>query len=301
MNFENLVMFYLEEKESQTDSKEFKAWFGNSKVIDKHGNPLKVYKGMYPFHPDTNEPLYSIDRQSEFPTFDSNDKKGVKISGFFTDDPVVAQKFCYSKSCAIFPVYLSLQNPYIIDAKGEFAGKIQFGTTGKPFRDAINSGKYDSVIIKNTKDEGNVYITLKANQSKSAIGNIGKFDINSPNLHENKEVEFGDSKIQQVVYHGTGKSFRKFNLKHTTQNIIWFTNNRKAIESGESGAHGKGYILSLLVDIKNPAGWDEYEKLGLGQLRNQGYDGVILPNGDETYDGFVFSPNQIKIIKKEKI
>ena len=31
--------------ENVTDTPEFKRWFGNSKVVDKHGNPLVVYHG----------------------------------------------------------------------------------------------------------------------------------------------------------------------------------------------------------------------------------------------------------------
>jgi hypothetical protein len=48
------------------------------------------------------------------------------------------------------------------------------------------------------------------------------------------------------------------------------------------------------VDIKNPAGWLEYDRLGLGELRRDGFDGVILPKSNGTFDGFVFSPKQIR-------
>lgn len=43
------------------------------------------------------------------------------------------------------------------------------------------------------------------------------------------------------------------------------------------------------------AGWNEYEKYGLGQLRDMGYDGAKL---DDDY--FVFSPKQIRIIDNGK-
>lgn len=39
-----------------------------------------------------------------------------------------------------------------------------------------------------------------------------------------------------TVYHGTGKSFRRFNLNKTTQGIIWFTSNKNNILSGDVGA-----------------------------------------------------------------
>jgi len=129
-------------------------------------------------------------------------------------------------------------------------------------------------------------------------------------LEESKQTEspkfklwFDGSKIVDangnplVVYHGTNKKFSKFGLKHTTQNIIWFTTNKKAIESGSIGAQGSGHIMELYVQMKNPAGWKEYDNLMLAQLKSRGYDGVILDNKDGTFDGFVFSPKQIVIAK----
>jgi hypothetical protein len=52
-------------------------------------------------------------------------------------------------------------------AKGAKAGDVQFGPTGKAFRDAIRAGKHDSVIIRNTADEGDIYVALHPHQIKS--------------------------------------------------------------------------------------------------------------------------------------
>lgn len=104
-----------------------------------------------------------------------------------------------------------------------------------------------------------------------------------------------------TVYHGTSSKFNKFDLNKSTQGIIWFTSDKDKILKGEAGAQGKGYIITAEVDIKNPAGWKEYDKLGLFQLERE-YDGVILPSGDGgEFDCFVFDPNQVKIIKTEKV
>lgn len=104
-----------------------------------------------------------------------------------------------------------------------------------------------------------------------------------------------------TVYHGTNKKFDKFDLGKATQGIIWFTNDLEGIKNKEKGAQGYGYILTLKVNIKNPAGWDEYEKYGLGELKQKGYDGVILPDDENTFDGFVFKGSQIKIINSEEM
>ena len=101
------------------------------------------------------------------------------------------------------------------------------------------------------------------------------------------------------VYHGTDKKFQAFDLKKTTQGIIWFTNDRAAVEAGEVGAQGSGVILELYACIKNPAGWKEYDQLGIGELIGRGYDGVILPEKDGTFTGIAFQPTQLKAIKNK--
>lgn len=164
-----------------TDSPAFKKWFGKSKAVDKDGNPLVVYKGMPAVDWETGKPFDSIDRKSEFPAF-NHGEQGTKIAGFFSSKSDVANRFAagYARpgegSSAVFPCYLSIQHPYVIDAKGKAAGIIEFEESGRPFREAIRSGKFDGVIIKNTKDEGDVYVALRPSQIKSAIGNRGTFD-----------------------------------------------------------------------------------------------------------------------------
>ena len=103
--------------------------------------------------------------------------------------------------------------------------------------------------------------------------------------------------MKYIVYHGTSSKFSKFNLKKTTQGIIWFTDDKEAIEKGEVGAQGKGYILKCEIELVNPCGWNEYEKYGIGQLKSMGYDGIILPDSNSnTY--IVFEPKQIKMLKE---
>ncbi len=95
------------------------------------------------------------------------------------------------------------------------------------------------------------------------------------------------------VYHGTNNQFDRFDFKRTTQGIVWFTDSIDSIQKGEHGGQGSKYIMTRYITINNPAGWEEYEKYGLGQLQDMGYDGVILPQGDKT-DYFVFSNKSIR-------
>ena len=167
---------------------EFKKWFGNSKVVDENGDPLVVYKAMHPYDwtketKDYSGPeITSINRSTEFPAF-NHGEKGIKITGFFGSQEV-ANRFAEGagQGQSIYPAYLSFKNPYIINASGKNAADVQFGETGRPFRDAVRSGKYDSVIIKDTKDEATIYVALNPTQIKSATGNVGTFDETNPDI-----------------------------------------------------------------------------------------------------------------------
>ncbi len=109
---------------------------------------------------------------------------------------------------------------------------------------------------------------------------------------------FPGSKVQQLVYHGTGQKFRRF--KRGAQGIIWFTTHKDRILAKEVGAQAHGYIVSAYVDIKNPADWAAYEKLLLAQFKGEGFDGAVLPTGGG-FDCFVFDPAQVRIVSVEPL
>ena len=119
---------------------------------------------------------------------------------------------------------------------------------------------------------------------------------------ENADLPDSSGSGKYVVYHGTGTAFKKFSLAKSTQGIIWFTSDKNKVLNNETGAESHGYIITAEITLKNPAGWKEYEQLLLFQLKTEKYDGAILPDGNgDNFDCFVFNPNQIKILKVEKI
>lgn len=111
---------------------------------------------------------------------------------------------------------------------------------------------------------------------------------------------FGDSKTVDaegkpvMVYHGTDKKFTKINMKKGAQGVFWVASDKAAIESGEVGAAGSGVIMELFASIKNPAGWNEYDKKSFAELIRDGYDGVILRDKDGSFNAIAFTPTQIK-------
>ena len=133
------------------------------------------YKGMYPYDwtkesGDYKGPVISeINRQSPFPSFGGADGD-VDIAGFMTKDPEVANRFAnpnLMRNGAVFPLMKRSNAEHVIDAAGANAGDIQFGESGRPFRDAVRSGEYDTVKIQNTGDEGDVYVALDPSMIRS--------------------------------------------------------------------------------------------------------------------------------------
>lgn len=92
------------------------------------------------------------------------------------------------------------------------------------------------------------------------------------------------------AYHGSNKLFNKFDTIHTAQGILWFSEDLNDILSGNSGALSSKYIYEVQLNVSNPAGWEEYDKLYLDQIRQQGFDSIHL------YDNWViFEENRVKI------
>lgn len=114
-------------------------------------------------------------------------------AGFFSNRPDVANRFAEPfEHGAVWPAKLKFENPLIIDAEGKHAAAFQFesiarrdGTEGalKQFKGAFTKGSpHDGVILKNTKDEGDVFIPRHPSQVRSRFAkfdpsNLGKDDL----------------------------------------------------------------------------------------------------------------------------
>lgn len=181
----------------QVSGDAFKKWFGASKAVDAKGKPLVVYHGT---------------PEGDISEFKERSGRGVGI--FFTDKTRVAEEYTLrrgmwrsrSNGAAIYPVYLSLQNPLEIDALGKRNDNVPvpwsdwnpkvFGrlpdtsvSVQEIFDYAVEHG-HDGVIIRNVvdtadvtdKDKSTVYAAVKPSQIKSAIGNRGTFDPEGSNI-----------------------------------------------------------------------------------------------------------------------
>lgn len=176
-------------RRAQTGTPEFKAWFGDSKVVDASGEPLVVYHG-------TDADFREFEQlQGRHPT------SGMGF--FFTEDADVASVFAGEESANVRPVYLSIRRPFRMTWK-QFTDQFvkpalrdDWGTADKvsDFVATLVSDGYDGIRINRQRESramvemygkseyhAPTWVAFEPEQIKSAIGNRGSFDPRSPDI-----------------------------------------------------------------------------------------------------------------------
>lgn len=127
-----------------------------------------------------------------------------------------------------------------------------------------------------------------------AIGeDLGLVKKGDPLETEAKKFKTAEEFVEKEtikVYHGSNVEIDEFIPEKGAQGVIWFTDSKKSITDGISGAQGTKYIMERNLTGKNFAGWDEYEKLGLGEIEGRGFDGVKLSQGE--YNDYILFDNK---------
>lgn len=163
----------------QTGTAAFKAWFGDSKVVDKDGKPLMVYHGT----------------QANFSVFDAQATpvNGLRYArGFYmTAQPAYASMMSRETAGSnVMPVFASLKNPRVFGSVKE-ANALSYAQWSEIER------VHDGVIIQ---DDGvmSEVIAFRSEQIKSATGNNGDFDPANPDIRFNRN-SLGNKPIPPVT------------------------------------------------------------------------------------------------------
>tara|TARA_Y100000310_G_scaffold323659_1_gene384368 strand:- start:607 stop:1260 length:654 start_codon:yes stop_codon:yes gene_type:complete len=114
-------------------------------------------------------------------------------------------------------------------------------------------------------------------------------------LFENWRQYLKENENKIVAYHGSDRPITEFSREFGAQGVMWFSEDKDKIVRGESGACSSKYIMTVELDVKNPAGWSEYDKLFLQQIEEQGYDSIKL---DDNW--VMFDPTKIKVTEIEE-
>ena len=122
--------------------------------------------------------------------FSSNPELASAYAGV-AKSTLTGESFAYPAESAyggnVMPVYLSIQNPMVVNATGQMYHKVEHF-----IREAKKNG-HDGVIFKNVADQPgaggslqvsthDAYVVFNKEQIKSATGNIGTYDATNPDI-----------------------------------------------------------------------------------------------------------------------
>ncbi len=198
---------------SAKSREQFMGWFGDSKAVDDQGLPIVVYHGTVAagfnaFDVDQNniQGFHFSDSRRHAVTFAGSDRTPVDIhSDFFGQDPYKPEEMAHP---GVYPVYLSLQNPLIIDFEGKGDLEEVDGFDMYAWIEMAEERGHDSAIFKNVEDgEGeygvglnwgkNVYVALAPEQIKS-VANYGTFSADARILYQSQPPIFY-SPVEQAI------------------------------------------------------------------------------------------------------
>jgi len=98
-----------------------------------------------------------------------------------------------------------------------------------------------------------------------------------------------------IVYHGSNTPIKKFDKVFSAQGVFWFSEDKDKILRGDSGAVSSKYLITAEITVDKIAGWKEYDKYFLQELKQQGYDSIKLDD-----DWVVFDAKNIKVLDIEE-
>jgi hypothetical protein len=148
-----------------------------SKVVDAEGKPIVVYHGTRPGNDIT---------QFETP----NNRDGI----YFTPDASYAQGFTNDlrgdtgEAGSIYPVYLSVKNPYVVRADDIESDAAQNFLYRGLDRAKLEKQEYDGAMLY-LDGELDQVIAFDSKQIKSATGNNGAFDPSNPDIRFSRTAD----------------------------------------------------------------------------------------------------------------
>lgn len=274
--------------EVEQETKEFKTWFKDSKVIDEYQKPLILYHGS-----NINFDEFSTDTIGN-----ATNNKTFKIGEgiFFTNLKEDAEGYAYERTLeyggteTLYEVNLSLQNPLIINTAEIYLQDYDFSGYGDAIRlyddykdlflDAVKTKNHDGIIIKEQNGE-ELYIALAPEQIKIQNKYSREKTIPIIDTPEFKSWFDGSKTVDEknapmVMYHGTNADFSTFKdgLNYFTPRVdySYIKNSKKVISTYLSIK--KPYFTDIQQEVEqarsNPS-W-------INELKTKGYDSIIYAN-----------------------
>jgi site-specific DNA-cytosine methylase len=170
----------------KTDTPAFKAWFGESKVVDTEGKPLVVYHGTDKAF-DAFDPAKRGTEVRDGGPFDARSK----LAFWFTSNRETARSYAEAAETPadgrVVEAWVRMTNPLVVNAPAHGDGGYIPDRADAVLRRAIRSG-HDGVIFRDVYDglgdspRSDVYAVFTPEQVKSATANVGTFDPTNPSI-----------------------------------------------------------------------------------------------------------------------
>ena len=250
---------------SDTRSKNFTKWFGNSKLVDENGKPMVLYHG-------TDRDFSSFDIRK----FGASDHGWYGVGHYLTADPEKGSIYSSYRGdvdalhgkkihpgANVLPVHARLENPYIWPEDRPAATNLEEAIQ---ITKRLISRGYDGVIAPNHYDDGpyashDEVVVFRPHQIKSAIGNNGEYDSKNADITKSEGgsvdrqknfaafVEGNHPEVPHVVYHGTGAERFKNN---TFKLPAFFTSDPEAAHWYAMNRGENPQIIPAHLSMKNP-------------------------------------------------
>ena len=145
----------------QTETPEFKAWFGDSKVVDADGKPLVVYHG-------TPKDFSVFKGKRIWVTSDT------ELASVYTKEGITEQ----GSGGNIMPLYVSIKNPKVFSLPDD--GLLEWSRSKTD--EALARDGHDGVMFIDKDGNIKTAYAFDPTQIKSAIGNNGQFSPTDPDI-----------------------------------------------------------------------------------------------------------------------
>lgn len=266
-NGESVNRKYME----QTETRQFKRWFGNSKVVDKKGAPRKLYH-------------YTDGEFTVFDTGKSGSNQGMRLGDGIYLSTSPTEFSSYGKNR--MELYATISNPFEMQLTDEQANAVldkyastkhdlnaydgvyrnhAFAKLTNPVRVmdylqeyAKDNGIKVSDILKDLGydgvHDGMEWVAFESGQVKSATDNIGTFDRNNPDIRYSLDTE---------------------QLEKTVRAI-----DTKALEKGLQSMNAVSNVNSFTM--KDPSRFFDAISKGNESLRNELHDIFEKPHSEAT-------------------
>lgn len=190
-------------KFSLKDSEAFKKWFGDSKVVDKNGDPLVVYHAT-----DSEFNVFDRSKLGDFTSGNTDWRPAVRsaqIGFWFSDHDLAATVFTDPDKTKA--VYLSIQKPY--RTKLDSLWNALEHTRPETYVKRLQERGYDGLRVQDSEFGGVSYVAFEPTQIKSATNNSGAFDPANPDIRFSLKSPVEETKDLVAVHNLSEENLQK--------------------------------------------------------------------------------------------